>query len=181
MTDPERLSHNAEQLAQCYGPFRDRARLVLDGQEARGMRPRIAAPAWRSSVLQAAAVAAGNSQVKWSFHQATAKDGTPESLAIDVLDDDYPMPSPHQSEWPAQFRAFVFWLAALAESRGLETGGVFGLRGEEREAWLHAIRNAVEPVVWLGAIGWDPCHVEPGGNFTTAAARAGRRPWAEGS
>lgn len=176
MTDEQRHAHNEELLAQCYGPFAERARKVIEGLELVGRRPRIAVAA-RSPEAQAKAVAEGKSSVRFSFHMARSKDGRPEALAIDLVDEDFPQPPNDQRVWPPAFRAFILWLAHLAASWGLETGAVYGLRPEERAAFLRAVATATEPVPYDGPIGWDSLHLEPAGGFTTAQAKAGRRPW----
>jgi hypothetical protein len=119
---------------------------------------------WRSPADQLAAYNAGHSKLKFGFHNVTAADGTPEALAVDMLDDDAPLnPS----------KKYLLMLAHAAERAGLETGIRWGVPA----ALVEGIDDAIENEDWAAnvKVGWDPTHVQPVG-LTTTEARAGKRP-----
>lgn len=164
MTEPERLDRNARMLLQCYPSFRDRLSMVLWDLQGEGFRPRIQ-EAWRSESDQLVAFQAGRSKLRFGMHNVTnLETGLPESLAADVLDDDFPL-EPR--------RAFIFALAGLSRARGLETGILWGLNGTMSVATSQAILARPEGIEAV-KIGWDPCHVQA--VISVAAARAGARP-----
>jgi len=139
--------------------------------EALGERPRIQ-DAYRSPAAQAAAVASGNSSVGWSFHNARNPDGTPGALAVDLLDENYPVPG-KQIVWPVSFRRYLVRLAHCAGRHELETLCYWTLGTDERKALAFAVEHLTD---YTGKFGKDPTHVEPAG-LTLAAARHGYRPW----
>ena len=163
MTEEQRNQRNADRLAELYPSFREKIRAVLADLESRGFRPRIQ-DAWRSPKDQLQAFQSGHSKLKFGFHNVTASDGTKESLAADVLDDDHPA-----HEGPE----YLLRLAAAAEKQGLTTGIRWGLPQKLRAA----IDDALAKGQWKAPvkIGWDPAHVEPTG-MTAAQAKAGQRP-----
>jgi hypothetical protein len=131
--------------------------------EADGLRPRIQ-DAWRSPADQLAAFNSGHSKLKFGFHNVTAADGTPEALAVDLLDDSAPM-NPG--------KPYILKLCAAAESVGLATGVRWGLPS----ALSDAIDAAIAAQDWKASVkvGWDPLHVEPTG-ITVQEAKSGKRP-----
>lgn len=173
MTEEARHTRNLQRLTQCYPPFAARVQRLIADLEREGFRPRIQ-DAWRVPAAQAAAQASGNSQVAWSFHQATTPDGRPDALAVDLLDDDYPVLGYDQAQWPDRFRQYLLWLASLAPQFDLETGIAWGLTPQDRRALYFAL--STDPLTYRGEIGWDPTHLEPR-QLTRAAARRGVRPW----
>lgn len=176
MTEEARRARNVERLGLCFPPFAGRgAALIarLESVDNENFRPRID-QSWRTAAQHAAQLAAGTSKSSFSFHMTTTPDGKPDALAIDLLDDDYPVPSANQAEWPDSFRRYLLWLAALSRNWGLETGIDWGLSADERWALHEAL--ASDPLSYHGEIGWDPTHVEPR-DLTLAAAKAGKRPW----
>ena len=136
---------------------------VLREMEAAGYRPRVQ-EAWRSAADQLKAYNAGTSRVQYGFHNVTASDGTKESLAADIIDDDRPLTAKTD---------FMLHLAAAAERNGLTTGIRWGLTDVQSKA----IDAAIAAQTWTVPIhvGWDSLHVEATG-LTVAEARAGKRP-----
>jgi hypothetical protein len=163
MKEPDRQKRNESSLLELYPTFRVRLKKVLDALESNGIRPRIQA-AWRSPAEQREAFDSGHSKLLFGFHNVTGADGTPESLAVDLLDDDSPL-SPG--------KPYLLQLAAAAEAAGLVSGIRWGIPKKLAEA----IDAAIASQDWNAnvKVGWDPTHVEPT-NITVAQARAGKRP-----
>jgi hypothetical protein len=163
MTETARLARNTQRQTELFPAFATRLRAVIADMEARGHRPRIQ-DAWRSPEDQRKAFEAGHSKLLFGFHNVTAADGSPESLAVDLLDDDHPTTSG---------RPYLLKLAAAAEREHLVTGIRWGLPAALRLA----IDAAIAAEDWDAPVklGWDPTHVEPTG-ITVAQARAGARP-----
>lgn len=174
MTDEARHERNIRRARECHPAFAVRVIRLIADLERESFRPRIQ-DAWRSPAAQAGNVASGTSSVRWSFHQATTPEGKPDALAVDLIDDDYPVPARDQRVWPVRFRQYLLWLAALARGYELETGIAWGLSAAERRALQTAMTT--DPLTYTGEIGWDPTHVEPR-DLTLAAAKRGVRPWA---
>jgi len=173
MTEDARRARNVERLGLCYPPFAGRIAALIARLEQEGFRPRID-QSWRTAAQHKAQLAAGTSKSLWSFHMATTPDGKPDALAVDILDDNYPVPEARQHDWPDTFRQYLLWLAALSNQWGIETGIDWGLSTDERSA-LHSALST-DPLSYRGEIGWDPTHCEPR-DLTLAAAKAGKRPW----
>lgn len=93
-----------------------RVRLVLAALVVRGFQPKIYY-GWRSVEVQARLYAQGKSKVRFSFHNAQKPDGTPISLAADIIDSRY--------AWTAQAETSGFWkaLGEEAKRQGLIWGG----------------------------------------------------------
>ena len=163
MIDADRQARNTLKLAECHPVIRAQLQALIAALEGDGFRPRIQ-QAWRSTVEQAAFKAAGTSKLGWGLHNCTAPDGTPESLAVDLLDDDAPL---------APSVRYLVRLASLARANGLQTGIGWGLPTGLRAA-VEAAMSAPEPPVRL-KMGWDPTHVETR-SITVREARAGVRP-----
>ena len=163
MTEPKRKARNVQRLTELYPTFRARLARVIEDLESQGLRPRIQ-DAWRSPQKQLEAFNSGHSKLKYGFHNVTSKDGKPEALAVDLLDDNSPAD---------EGREYLLRLAAAAESQGLVTGIRWGLE----PAFRTAIDNAIAARDWTSKvkIGWDPAHVEPTG-ITPAQAKQGSRP-----
>jgi len=163
MTEDKRKQRNADRLTELFPAFRKKIQAVIAALESQGQRPRIQ-DGWRSPEDQLAAFLAGNSKLKFGFHNVTGAGGAKESLAVDMLDDNLPL-NPKSS--------YLLRLAAAAEQQGLITGIRWGLPANLRAAIDQAIaaKNWDAPV----KIGWDPTHVEPTG-LTPAEAKAGKRP-----
>ena len=163
MDEAARQRRNAEKLAECFPPFAERVRLVLNDMEAMGFRPRIQ-QASRTAEEQAAALAKGTSEVSFSFHQVTGAGGKKEALACDIPNDDNPFKEP-----PRYYVA----LAISARRHGLETLIKMGLKNDQRAKVDAAIASGNPDTPC--PIGKDPTHVQPTG-MTTTEAKNGKRP-----
>jgi hypothetical protein len=163
MTEEKRKKQNQEKVVELYLSFAEKIELVLKDMEARGYRPRIQ-DAWRSPQDQLKAYNSGHSKLKYGFHNVTGANGKKESLAVDVLDDDFPL---------ASRKAYLLNLADAAEKHGLKTGITWGLPAKLSTA----INNAIITKNWSAdvKIGWDPTHIEPI-NINPAQAKLGQRP-----
>jgi hypothetical protein len=163
MTEEQREARNAEKLTECQLTFRRKVKAILEDLESHGLRPRIQ-EAWRSPARQKQLLAEGFTKVRWGMHNATDSDGKPESLAVDILDDDRPNNESTQ---------FLLLLASSAKAHGCITGIAWGLSQKSRKRVEEAIaeREFDAPI----PVGWDPCHVQIGG-ISVREARAGKRP-----
>ena len=164
MKEPERLERNTQRLLELYPTFAARLTLVISDLEQASFRPRIQ-DAWRSPEDQLKAYLAGHSELRYGFHNVTGVDGTKESLAVDLLDDDFPL-EPR--------RSYLIRLAAVSEKHGLMTGIRFGLKTAKL---MQAVDTAIAKGDWEAAIkiGWDPTHVQPTG-ISVEQAGKGKRP-----
>ena len=159
MTEPARNKRNADRMKELFPAF---AKVIAD-LEAAGVRPRIQ-DAYRTPADQLKAFNSGNSKLKFGFHNVTGADGTPQSLAVDMLDDDHPV---------TPTTRYLLQLAKVARARGLETGTLWGL-----PASLQAGVNTAISTSDFAAkvkVGWDPTHVQPVG-ITVDRAKSGTRP-----
>jgi len=163
MNEVDRRKRNETRLTELYPTFRERLTRVIQTLESSGIRPRIQ-DAWRSPADQKKAHDSGHSQLLFGFHNVTGADGKPESLAVDMLDDDSPL-SPS--------KGYLLQLAAAAEAEGLITGIRWGVP----PGLIAAIDAAIASRNWNAdvKIGWDPTHVQPT-DITVSQARAGARP-----
>lgn len=163
MNESDRKKRNTERLIQLYPSFRVRLENLINLLEEKHLRPRIQ-DAWRSPADQKKVFDDGHSKLLFGFHNVTAKDGTPESLAVDLLDDDSPLD-------PG--RRYLLQLAAAAKKVGLETGIRWGVPVK----LVKAIDQAIHDEKWDANIkvGWDPTHVQPSG-ISVSEAKVGKRP-----
>lgn len=163
MNEADRKQRNTTRLLELYPTFRMRLEKAIIALESKGIRPRIQ-DAWRSPADQEKAFESGHSKLLFGFHNVTAPNGTPEALAVDLLDDDSPL-NPSKS--------YLLQLAAAAEAAGLVTGIRWGVP----KKLAGAIDTALASQDWDAnvKIGWDPTHVQPIG-ITVAQAKAGKRP-----
>ncbi len=163
MTEEKRKERNEQKLLELYPSFRTRLKKVIIDLEGRGFRPRIQ-DAWRSPEDQLTAFNTGHSKLKYGFHNVTGANGAKESLAVDMLDDDFPLNSRLE---------YLLNLADATRKQGLQTGISWGLPS--------ALAKGIETVIankdWKAKvkIGWDPTHVEPIG-IAAAEAKLGKRP-----
>ena len=164
MNEHDRLARNATRMLDLHPAMRTRVAAIIHDLEQEGYRPRIQA-AYRSPADQLAAYRSGHSKLRWGFHNATAADGTPEALAVDLLDDDRPL---------EPTRAYMLALARLAAVQRCQTGIAWGLPKSLRLGLQRAIDT--HDTSW-SKYGWDSLHLEPS-DVTVAAARAGARPLA---
>lgn len=163
MQESARKERNRQRLAECFPAFASRVAAVISDMETQGFRPRIQ-DGHRSIADQLKAFNNGFSQVKFGFHNVTNTSGAPESLAVDLLDDDRPLnPS----------REYLIRLAATAQRHGVETGIFFKLPAPLRKGLAEAIANLdfKSPV----KMGFDPTHIQVTG-ITIAEAKTGKRP-----
>src|SRR6478672_9779212 len=158
MDEQARRQRNEQRLHECFPNFAERMRKVIADMEAENFRPRIQ-DGYRTPADQLKAFNNGNSLVKFGFHNVTGDGGKPESLAVDLIDDDHPLSSG---------RRYVIRLAAIAEKHGLNSGIYFltnKIAASRKEAVRAAIREAVrtqdfDPKI---VIGFDPTHIEATG------------------
>jgi len=158
-----RIARNTQRLTELHPSFAQRLRNVIAALESQSLRPRIQ-DAWRSPADQLKAFNSGHSKLRFGFHNVTGPNGQPESLAVDLLDDDSPLAS--RSE-------YLLRLAAAAATVHCQTGVGWGLPPALKEAVAAAIAGGDFKA--NVKIGWDPTHVEPA-DITVAQARAGVRP-----
>jgi len=163
MKETDRKKRNDTRLLELYPTFRTRLEKVIVALESKGIRPRIQ-DAWRSPADQKKAFDSGHSKLLFGFHNVTGSNGTPEALAVDLLDDDSPL-NPSKN--------YLLQLAAAAEAAGLITGIRWGVP----KKLIGAIDAAIASQDWDAnvKVGWDPTHVQPT-DVTVAQARAGKRP-----
>lgn len=163
-TDLERREKNTARLKKLHPAMRPKISRVLEEMEAAGWKPIIDAHVHRTREEQAQMVRNGVSKVSFSFHNATARNGAPESLAVDITDARYGWDSP---------RKFWLMLGASYLRQGLNWGGFFGLKGRTQALRDRLkIRDFVAPGI---ALGWDVAHGEWSG-IPLAAVRIGVRP-----
>jgi hypothetical protein len=166
MTNGDRHAQNIRMLGQCGLPFAQSVVAVIAGMEKRGWCPRIQC-AWRDPASQMTAFKTHHSELEWGFHNATDGQGRPESLAVDMLDDDHPL-SPSVE--------YCLDLARIARLQGLETGILWDLAPTDRDILDALIRNGGDVPTGVNMkVGFDPTHVEITG-VTLQQARAGERP-----
>lgn len=114
--------------------FADKVRRVLVELRKRGFKPKIVY-GWRSLVEQAELYKAGQSNFRFSFHNACAEDGSPAALAVDVIDERWGM------EAGADGSGFWFALGRVAKQEGLVWGGDW--KGFPHVAHIQAEPNTV--------------------------------------
>jgi hypothetical protein len=164
MKEAARRARNARELSELHPVFSRRVADIIAALEGLDYRPRIQ-DAWRSPEEQLEAFNSGNSRLRFGFHNVSGTNGEPEALAVDLLDDDFPL-NPRKD--------YLLHLAAAAKDVKCRTGLVWGLPRSLAEA----VEAAVASGQWNAEvkIGWDPTHVEPV-DVTVAQAAAGRRPY----
>jgi len=113
--DSSQWSHE-KKMASMFPDMRPKVEAVLDALRKRGYQPKIVF-AWRSVAVQMELYRKGNTTVKFSFHTAQKKDGTPNAYAVDVIDTRY--------AWGPGAESSGFWRALGEEGRkqGLYWGG----------------------------------------------------------
>ena len=153
---------NDDYILELHLTFRERIARVIARLESQGFRPRIQ-DAWRSPEQQKKAFDSGHSKLLFGFHNVTGSNGTPEALAVDLLDDDSPL-NPSKN--------YLLQLAAAAEAAGLITGIRWGVP----KKLIGAIDAAIASRDWDAnvKVGWDPTHVQSA-DITVAQAKAGTR------
>lgn len=164
MQEVARKTRNEERLQECYLLFARKVKAVISDMEESGFRPRIQ-DAYRNPADQLKDFRRGTSTVEFGFHNVTGQDSSPESLAVDLIDDDNPL---------ASGRRYVITLAHIAAGHGLRSGIFFNSGSEENRAELwEAIANLnFDPKI---KIGFDPTHLEATG-LSIDEAHNGKRP-----
>lgn len=162
MNEAARKARNKQRLTECFPTFARRVEAVIKDMEALGFRPRIQ-DAHRTIADQIIAFENGFSKTRFGFHNITGAGGKPESLAVDLLDDDRPL---------NPTRKYMILLAGVARTHGLHSG-IFFLPAPFHKA----INKAIEESNFSLAIkiGFDPTHIEATG-VSIAEAKAGKRP-----
>ena len=96
--------------------LRPKVQAVVLALTQAGFQPKIFF-GWRSVAVQLQLFNAGNSKVRFSFHNGQKPDGTPNSYAADIIDSRY--------AWSEQAESSGFWkaLGAAAKMQGLFWGG----------------------------------------------------------
>lgn len=172
MTDADRQERNAILLAQCWPPFGSKVGVIVSIMEQEGRRPRVQ-QAWRSPAEQAEDVRREVSTVLFGFHNVTAAGGKPESLAVDLVDDDHPLAAP----WD-----FIRRVNELVTKAGLMTGILWNRKGDrfpltevEKARILNATHTGDWSLVKPQRVGFDALHIQPVG-LKPREAQAGKRP-----
>lgn len=165
MKEAARKERNKQRLTECFPTFAKRVSDVIKEMEKLGFRPRIQ-DAHRTIADQKKAFNSGNSHVLFGFHNVTGKDGKPESLAVDMLDDDHPDETVS--------RKYLITLAAVAQKNGLHSGIFFDLKPPNARTIL---QHAIDDLNFDNKIkiGFDPTHLEATG-LSIDDAKAGKRP-----
>jgi len=88
--------------------LRPKVSAVIAALQQRGFQAKIFF-AWRSVAVQLEIFKKGHTKVKFSFHNAQKKDGTPNAYAADIVDGRY--------GWSAKAEAAGFWKALGEEAR----------------------------------------------------------------
>jgi hypothetical protein len=91
--------------------LRPKVTAVLEALARRGFQPKVFF-GWRSVAVQLEIFKKGHTKVKFSFHNAQLKDGTPNAYAADIIDARY--------AWSAQAAASGFWKALGEEAHAQE-------------------------------------------------------------
>lgn len=96
--------------------FRTKLKAVLEELDKAGYKPKIFY-GWRSEAVQLDLYNKKRSKVKFSFHNATGKDGVPNAYAADIIDSRY--------AWSDKPETTEFWkaLGQAAKKQGLYWGG----------------------------------------------------------
>lgn len=162
MNEAARKERNRQRLKECFPAFAKRLEAVIKDLEAHGFRPRIQ-DAHRTIADQLIAFENGFSKTKFGYHNITGAGGKPESLAVDLLDDDKPL---------SPTRRYMILLAGAAKAHGLHSG-IFFLPPTFHKAINQAIAdNNFSTRI---KIGFDPTHIEATG-VSISEAKAGKRP-----
>ncbi|MBK9264413.1 MAG: M15 family metallopeptidase [Polyangiaceae bacterium] len=113
--DSSKWAHE-KKIASMFPAMRPKVEAVLEGLRQRGFQPKVFF-AWRSVAVQLELYRKGNTTVKFSFHNAQKKDGTPNAYAADIIDVRY--------AWNPSAESSGFWKALGEEGKkqGLYWGG----------------------------------------------------------
>ncbi|CAD5373251.1 Peptidoglycan-binding protein [Rubrivivax sp. A210] len=105
-----------KKLRSMHPQLSQKVQAVLVALRDAGFQPKVYY-GWRSVEVQQRLFLAGNSKVRFSFHNVQKPDGTPLSHAADIIDARY--------AWSPQAESSGFWqaLGAAAKKEGLIWGG----------------------------------------------------------
>lgn len=148
MKEADRKKRNEDWLSKLYPTFRTGLKKANVLLESSRIRPRIQ-DGWRSPADQKKVYASGHSKLLFGFQNVSAKGGTPEALAVNLLEDDSPL-SPS--------RIYLLQLAAASEKAGLITGISWGVPRKLVKAIDQAI--TAKYCNTYVKVGWDTTHVQ---------------------
>ena len=113
--DSSQWSHEKKVLS-LHPDLRPKVAAVVVGLTKRGFQPKIFF-GWRSVAVQLEIFKKGNTKVKFSFHNAQKKDGTPNAYAADIIDSRW--------AWGPEAEEKGFWkaLGEEAKAQKLHWGG----------------------------------------------------------
>ncbi|UQA58624.1 peptidoglycan-binding protein [Polyangium aurulentum] len=113
--DSSKWPHEKKVLS-LYPDMRPKVEAVLEALKRRDFQPKIFF-AWRSVAVQLELFRQGNTKVKFSFHNAQKRNGTPNAYAADIIDARY--------AWGSGAETSGFWKALGEEGKkqGLYWGG----------------------------------------------------------
>lgn len=105
-----------KKLASMTPALRPKVEAIITALAGRGFKPKVYF-GWRSVAVQLELYRKGNSTVKFSFHNAQQKNGTPNSYAADIIDSRY--------AWSDEAASSGFWkaLGEEAKKQSLYWGG----------------------------------------------------------
>ncbi len=105
-----------KKLRSLSAKMRPKVKQVLKSLRLDGFKPKIYY-GWRSVAVQLQLVKKGHSKVRFSFHNAQKKNGTPNAYGADIID--------RRWAWGKQAKANGFWdaLGRAAKAQGLFWGG----------------------------------------------------------
>jgi hypothetical protein len=105
-----------KKIRSIFPAMRPKVEAVLEALRRRDFQPKIFF-AWRSVAVQLELLRKGNTTVRFSFHNAQLRDGTPNAYAADIIDQRY--------AWGPGAQSSGFWRALGEEGKrqGLYWGG----------------------------------------------------------
>lgn len=105
-----------KKLASLDSRLRSRVQRLLEALKSEGFKPKIFF-GWRSLAVQQELVNKGRSTVRFSFHNAQRKNGTPRAFAVDIIDKRW--------AWGKRAETNGFWdaLGSAARKERLYWGG----------------------------------------------------------
>ena len=98
-----------KKILSLYPAMRPKVEAVLAGLRGRGFQPKVFF-AWRSVAVQLELFRKGNTKVKFSFHNAQLRNGTPNAYAADIIDVRW--------AWGPGAESNGFWRALGQEGKG---------------------------------------------------------------
>lgn len=181
MTNEELYRINVDRLKLICPTIRARVEQCLTSMFNYGERPLISKDVWRSPELQLQKFNQGVSRRKWGYHCATLPDGSPGSLAADIISAEHAWFDGKEIAKEAAIsdidEKFWFRLGWSARRAGLDWGGLWF----DDPAQVDKMMQALNTGIWVGLetkrdFGWDVAHVEVHGVYPEQA-RDGWRIW----